>query len=52
MVKAVLFFHAIQKLVDENEMSFRRKVIRGIEFVLEHQKRENENIKMCRKCRM
>ncbi len=33
----------IQKLADENEMSFNRVVIQCIEFALEHQEREEEN---------
>ena len=35
----------IQKLADENEMSFNRVVIQCIEFALEHQEREDENVK-------
>ena len=35
----------IQKLADENEMSFNRVVIQFIEFALEHQEREEENKK-------
>ena len=35
----------IQKLADENEMSFNRVVIQCIEFALEHQEREEENKK-------